>query len=450
MLTELRIKTYTNIPPRTTLYNIEPIGLGTPYVESLRSYIARLASNHCVRTGDLIKYVISKEMNIDTNYFFYSSSFINKFGNDTDNLIFALEKLTSREDLKLLTISKWQSAFVNPNGTFHKTPRWCPLCFEDLRKSNEEIYEPLIWSLKCIQICPRHSISLSSVCHHCEKVPYSFSSNSRPGYCTKCENWLGNATKLTEMDSPELEWCLFIVKEIGRILSSTSVEEKSVSNEKITKTIAKIVGITANGNGKEFAKLINRTPRLVYKWRFGKAQPAIDSIIAICSVAKISLIDLLLNRLDYNQINQVWESNEKKLEISSVDIKKVNERIDYTDLEMKLEDIYLNEYPPPTVKQLQIRFNYHNIYRKFPLLSKKIISKYRDYQITQREKNLKKRCDEVRRITMELVNQLEYPTVSKVRNLMGNPVGFRDPVIRQTYENTLIELKAKRNNSLNK
>lgn len=35
------------------LYNLEPIGIGTPYVEGLTSYIVRLADAHCVTTGTL-------------------------------------------------------------------------------------------------------------------------------------------------------------------------------------------------------------------------------------------------------------------------------------------------------------------------------------------------------------------------------------------------------------
>ncbi len=34
------------LPPRSRLYRLEPIGIGTPYVESLTSYIVRLAEEH--------------------------------------------------------------------------------------------------------------------------------------------------------------------------------------------------------------------------------------------------------------------------------------------------------------------------------------------------------------------------------------------------------------------
>ena len=37
------------IPARSRLHSIEPIGVGTPFVESLTGYIIRLAASHAVR-----------------------------------------------------------------------------------------------------------------------------------------------------------------------------------------------------------------------------------------------------------------------------------------------------------------------------------------------------------------------------------------------------------------
>ena len=36
------------MPPRSRLFNLEPIGIGTPYVESLISYVVRESEAHCV------------------------------------------------------------------------------------------------------------------------------------------------------------------------------------------------------------------------------------------------------------------------------------------------------------------------------------------------------------------------------------------------------------------
>ena len=42
------------IPKRSRLYFLEPIGVGTPYIESLSSYLTRLSQEHCVTPKKLI------------------------------------------------------------------------------------------------------------------------------------------------------------------------------------------------------------------------------------------------------------------------------------------------------------------------------------------------------------------------------------------------------------
>jgi len=46
------------IPPRSVLYRVPPIGLGTPDVESLTGYLARLAEAHGVSTRTLMVQVV--------------------------------------------------------------------------------------------------------------------------------------------------------------------------------------------------------------------------------------------------------------------------------------------------------------------------------------------------------------------------------------------------------
>lgn len=52
--------TPTVLPPRSRLYALEPIGVGTPFVESLSSYVIRLADAHAVSVGDLVGRELSR------------------------------------------------------------------------------------------------------------------------------------------------------------------------------------------------------------------------------------------------------------------------------------------------------------------------------------------------------------------------------------------------------
>ena len=63
---------------RSCLYSIEPIGIGSIEVESLCSYISRLAEAHCVTVGDIMTPLISPI--IYKKYINKSSSAINGHG----------------------------------------------------------------------------------------------------------------------------------------------------------------------------------------------------------------------------------------------------------------------------------------------------------------------------------------------------------------------------------
>ena len=55
----------TAIPQRSRLHSIVPIGVGTPFVESLTGYMIRLAASHAVRVSDLIEH----ELRTDVPYY---------------------------------------------------------------------------------------------------------------------------------------------------------------------------------------------------------------------------------------------------------------------------------------------------------------------------------------------------------------------------------------------
>ena len=61
------------MPSRSNLYSLKPIGVKTPYIESLTSYIMRLAEAHSVRTWKLIAYGLfslsAKNLNFNINKF---------------------------------------------------------------------------------------------------------------------------------------------------------------------------------------------------------------------------------------------------------------------------------------------------------------------------------------------------------------------------------------------
>lgn len=185
---------------RSCLYSIEPIGIGSAEVESLSSYISRLADAHCITVGDIMTHLIAPELgkkyinnivSIGGNGFYKSSSAINGYGIIAKDFIKMIESLTCRKDI-------WETTLVNCGGLVPfrgllKSSRyWCPSCFQADLESKQTVYERLSWTLQPFDKCIIHDRILENTCPFCKSCMYTLERKSIPGYCTKCFYWLGN------------------------------------------------------------------------------------------------------------------------------------------------------------------------------------------------------------------------------------------------------------------
>lgn len=105
---------------RSELYNIEPLGLETGMVESLSSYIVRLAYKHNLNVGDLVNKLIIPELNKDYliksaiyggDSFFEGAKTINGCMDNSIDTVRVLELFTTRNDLSNLTLYRFKSFF---------------------------------------------------------------------------------------------------------------------------------------------------------------------------------------------------------------------------------------------------------------------------------------------------------------------------------------------------
>lgn len=168
------------------LYHIEPRGMSTGLIESIRSYIIRISAELCVPPNSFILEFLSPPFS--TNY---NTRDLSIYGQDetVQDIVNTLEVLTCRRDLTNLTLLPLMGQ-VSTTRLFRKSRAWCPMCIEEWSIRKEVVYEPLIWSLADIEVCPRHQIVLQSVCATCSRVNKSL----QPiGVCPYCGAYQGSA-----------------------------------------------------------------------------------------------------------------------------------------------------------------------------------------------------------------------------------------------------------------
>src|SRR5712692_6935599 len=193
------------IPSRSRLYCLEPIGIGTPETESLTSYVSRLAEAHSVSVHDLVVHELlpflgrphlanGRNANLLTAFWRNETRALNGTRSLARKMVRGLESLTGRDDLRFLTLLTWTE--VLPVHLLQKSTRaWCPGCFEDWRESGRVIYDPLVWTLAPVTVCPHHRRPLRTICPfpECRRRSPWLGSRSRPGCCARCGGWLGNS-----------------------------------------------------------------------------------------------------------------------------------------------------------------------------------------------------------------------------------------------------------------
>ena len=293
------------LPPVTRLYHSSPIGLGTPMVESLTGYIVRLAEAHCVSAGVLyakeIKALAGKG-NIFSfrveNQAGYSTHTINGFGSPAADFVRALETLTGRRDLSFLTLLTWCRVLPS-HSLLRRCRAWCESCLYAWRKANQPIYEPLLWALQAVTICPYHRRILRQACPRCERQIGPLDSRSRRDRCSRCgqslvPNGIDPISDSRMLPSEELAWASWVASALGELLAAAPQITCPPERGLLAQTIRLCVDRVCAGNASKLARLMHVGRGAVRDWQREKTTPGLPLLLNMAYRLGISLRDLLL------------------------------------------------------------------------------------------------------------------------------------------------------------
>jgi hypothetical protein len=190
------------IPERTRLFSLKPAGIGTPEVESLSGYIARLAQAHVVSVGNLLGRglrgrdrrtssvagpILTETTRSGGHGFHALGNAINGFDLRARKWTRKIGAATGRSDIEQLTLIPF-ARVLSAMLLFKSHRAWCPFCYLEDRKSGV-VYEHLAWAIKLVTVCPRHSTRLRDACRCNQRQP-TLAVFSRAGYCSHCGQWL--------------------------------------------------------------------------------------------------------------------------------------------------------------------------------------------------------------------------------------------------------------------
>jgi transcriptional regulator with XRE-family HTH domain len=434
------------LPPRSRLYSLVPIGVGTPMVECLTSYINRLAWLYRISPRVLVAEEIIPQLS--KSYYFQSSPralsafchqeaiSVNSFGETAVDWSATIEELTQQAGLQKLTLGEWASG-IPFRRLLRVAPVWCPVCYAEWQEKKLPIYQPLIWMLQIVTSCTLHRRRLEEQCNHCQKRQSILPSKAPPGRCTQCGTWLGisvQAAEELEIDEEELVWQDWVVKTIEE-LRTGSVASAGNSWERISINLAACLG--AKGEAAKFSRLMGVSKTLISKWQHFEMTPSFQKVLEICYAINISPLQLMSDPIGMrNAIQAISEHPRRRPAHHRQQVVNREEIREY------LQAVLDGQRPCRAMSQIEcdLGVGFRTIEGIFPLECSLVSKQYKAQLAQAWRRRIAQMCDEVRRVTQVLHEQGIYPSVKQVETLLSKPNILRKPEYLAAWHTARSEL----------
>ncbi len=447
-------------PSHSRLYHLEPIGVGSPMVESLTSYVSRLAEAHGILPRALITDEILPGLSRSHLYhdgypvyghltrFWKQSSVLNGTSKTAASWVQALEHLTLRHDLRFLTMLPWASV-LPPRGLLRPMQAWCSTCYQEWRKTKHPIYQPLIWQISVITTCPCHRLPLSHHCPYpnCMYVSPSLIPHAQPGYCSQCGHWLGD-TVMSERDKKVQEeenqdrqhWTSAFV---GELLATAPHLSTSPPREVIATTITTHVNKVMGGSFSAFARQLGVHRRTVWEWGQGTQIPQLETLLQLCAYFETSPIHFLKGHvLAVTPASK--QASEKKP--STEQPRRRFRKFEAAKLQHALEAVLQDqEYPPPSMRETAQRLKYDpsHLYKHFPELCHAIADRYQAYQKEQKLLRIQGVEKEVQQAANALSTQGCFPSERQIGKMLKSRGMLKEHAARIALYNARQQVEKK-------
>ena len=294
-----------DIIPRSHLYPLAPMGVGTAAVESLTGYMARLAAAHVVETGTLVNRELLPRVpytkgvgagqvpqHLPRYSFYIGAHTLNGVGTRAQLWVSLLQQLTCVPRLDLLTALPWTGT-ISCVHLLRPCRAWCPACYGNESSSTQPVYDRLLWAFQMVTVCPAHRRPLESICPYCGRRLYVLASGSRPGYCSRCYRWLGRASDATFFHS-DLTEQIGVAEMVGALLAASPALPAGFGLDLLRDNVLSFVR-EAGGYRRFHAGI--RHPH-VRDWIRRTDIPRMNSLLKLCHSQNVPLIRLLTERIE--------------------------------------------------------------------------------------------------------------------------------------------------------
>lgn len=447
--------------PCSRLFRQVPMHKNTPLVESATGYTIRLAADHCMLTKNLlwkeILPLLGKDYLLECGK---GSRFLSRDGRVLNGLsesargwVEALEKLTLQPHLQGTTMLPWADVFSHRN-LLRPNRAWCPICYSEWREAGSTVYEPLIWAIALVKVCPVHGEYLSDTCQYedCQKRLPLISKTSYPGHCSHCGRWLGNAlpaaATLVSKDkdfaiwannSEELtfKWHCWASRAVGELIAVGQAPGERGSLVRILAGLTSYLERVESGELAATPLGMRRTRLVLYDTQKRGLMPSLPVLLRLCYLIGIEPTPLLAHG------NIVLSTEDVEITIRERHNKGKRRRFDSNYVRRYLETVLeSDEQPRPSMREVASRIGYQTaqIAQHFPQLCAAISTLYLAEQNAKRKQRMEILKSKVRGSILAVHAEGMKPSAGRVGARLGQPGLLRSPELQAVFRDTRAEL----------
>lgn len=417
------------------IIRLEPIGIGTPLVESLSSYVSRIAQFHTLSVKDMVKGYFQPELasirrlekNADKSKLTVKE--MCGAGKSAQEWVRVLDEKIHRFPFRQMTMLPF-AEFFSPTALICPERMWCPHCYEEWKKVEAIIYEPLLWSLHNVKCCGIHKIPLECRCQKCGSSMGTATPIINPGHCDACGAWLGgDPSIIVETQNTGVEAALMKMLTLASDLDCRD-NSKLVSEllDNLVEKRMRLDGVPA------FSTLLNISPEAIRNWITGDAPPTISQFLKICSQFNLELEDVLMQTVNF-------DVQSEKVVVTTVEVQNVSS-VNWDAIYAMMEDMLADKAPLMRIIDIA---RYHNCHQdwirgRFPELADSLELRIKEKEETKNTVAQTELIDKIDEIVAHFINSNTFPTKLVVYQMVHADGIWMHNMIKARY----FEMKRKR------
>lgn len=401
------------MPPRSVLAALRPMGLGTPYRESLSSYYLELAHIHHLSPKILAREIVVPRIKVgnahwDKDLFIlWKLPLFNSIGVVPEQWANQLCELTGQKDLIDLTLVPLRP-YMSTQRLMSSTKRWCPLCLSEAVREGRA-YGQLLWAIAAVEACPKHGIKLVSQCK-CRGAAPLPKRNALPlsWICESCgrsliQDYDGLIERATEDEIKRAQLVAELLEDMERLRHKF---DRAINGIPVFLEYA--VRHFTGGNAALFGRLMGIKKNTLHGWTSGEFVPTFSQIVEIAFACRCSIADVLLGSKVKFEESELLNVKSMSTKLSHTKEKQMLNR----DLVIRQLEMLLNENSPVSVATAaaKIGINRRTLFRDFGTIAKEISRRFRAYRQSEKTRKHTDKCNLYRQSAERLMRDGIVPT----------------------------------------